>query len=113
MAKLFRLFFFYLAVVCFHHGLHVGHILLADGRLVVVILEEHGEHVGYGLAFGVAHGIHGGVGALGDELMLQRVTATVAAYDAANFPEADVVEEFTARDSNLAHEQLIDVVGGG
>ena len=96
---------FCLAVECFHQGLHVGHFILADGWLVVVvvILEEHGEYVGYGLAFGVAHGIHGGVGALGDELMLQRVTATVAAYDAANFPEADVVEKFTAGDSNFAH----------
>lgn len=105
MAKLFRLFFVCLAVECFHHGLHVGHILLADGQLVVVvvILEEHGEYVGYGLALWVAHGIHGGVGALGYELMLQRVTATVAAYDAAHLPEADVVEKFTAGDSNFAH----------
>ena len=47
------------------------------------------------------------------QLMLQTVTATIATDDAANLPEAEVVEELTAGDAYLAHEQLVDVVGGG
>ena len=115
MAKLFRLFFVRLAVERIHHGLQFFHVFSRDGWLVVIviIIEEHGEHVGHGLALGVAHGEHRGVGALGDELMLQAVTLAVASDDAANFPEAEVVEKFTAGDSDFAHEQLVDVVGGG
>ena len=113
MAKLFRLFFICLTVDRIHFGLQFGHVLFADGRLVVVIVvvEEHGEYVGHGLTLGVAHGVGGGIDALGDELVLQPVALAVATYDAANLPEADVVEELTAGDANLAHEQLVDVVG--
>ena len=60
-------------------GIDAGHeveqfllVFVADGGLVVlvvVILEEHGEHVGYGLALRVAHSIDGGVGALGEQLV--------------------------------------------
>jgi hypothetical protein len=45
--------------------------------------------------------------------MLQQVAATIATYDATHFPEAEVIEKLTALDSDFAHEQLIDVVGGG
>ena len=114
MAKLFRLFFICLTVDGVHFSLQFGHVLFADGWLVVVIVvvEEHGEHVGHGLALWVAHGVGGGIDAFGHQLMLQQVTATVATDDATHFPEADVVEELTPGDSDFAHEQLVDVVGG-
>jgi hypothetical protein len=35
--------------------------------------------------------------------MLQQVAATIAADNAAYLPEAEIVEEFTARDAYLAH----------
>ena len=113
MAKLFRLFFVCLTVDCVHFSLKFCHFFSRDGRLVIVIVvvEEHGEHVGHGLALWVAHGVGGGIDALGDELVLQSVALAVATYDAANLPEADVVEKFTAGDSDFAHEQLVDVVG--
>ena len=101
-----------LAVDEVHLGLKLRFFFFCDGRLVVVIIEEHRKHVGHGLALGVAHGVHGGVGTFGHELVLQQVAAAVASDDAAHFPKADVIEEFTAGDANLAHEQLVDVVGG-
>ena len=104
-----------MAVDVFHHGLHVGHILFADGWLVVivVVLEYLREKVAGGLTFGVAHCIDGGVGALGEQLVLQTVALAVASDDSAYLPEAEVVEKFAAGDAYLAHEQLVDVVGGG
>ena len=80
---------------------------------LVVIFEEHWEHVFGCLAFGVAHGEHGGESAFGHELVLQAVAVTVASDNTADFPEAEVVKEFTTRDAYLAHEQLVDVVSGG
>lgn len=105
MAKLFRLFSFRLAVERIHHGLQFFHVFSRDGRLVVVIVvvEEHGEHVGHGLALGVAHDVDGGIDTFGHQLMLQQVAATIATDDASHFPEADVVEELTAGDSDFAH----------
>ena len=44
--------------------------------------------------------------------MLQAVSLAVASDNATDFPEAEVVKEFTTGDAYLAHEQLIDVVGG-
>ena len=85
---------------------------LGCGFVFIVVLENAWEEVFGGFPIGVAHGEDGGVGALGEQLVLQRVTAAVASDDAAHLPEADVVEELTARDANFAHEQLIDVVGG-
>ena len=107
------LFFVRLAVVCVYISQQVVHVLLGEGRLVVVIVEfeEHGEHVGYGLALRIAHDVDGGIDTFGHQLVLQQITAAVATDDAAHFPEAEVVEEFSARDANLAHEQLVDVVG--
>ena len=105
MAKLFRLFFFRLAVDCIHLGLKFCHVFSRDGRLIVVIVvvEEHGEHVGHGLALGVAHDVDSGIDTFGHQLMFQQVAATVATDDAAHFPEAEVVEKFTAGDSDFAH----------
>jgi hypothetical protein len=45
-------------------------------------------------------------------LVFQAVAAAVASDDATHLPEAEVVEEGVACDSNLAHEQLVDVVDG-
>jgi hypothetical protein len=81
--------------------------------MVIVVLEECGEDVADGLSLGVTVGEHGGEGAFGHELVLQAVAVAVASDDATDFPEAEVVEELTAWDSYLAHEQLVDVVGGG
>ena len=80
---------------------------------VIISIEEHGEHVFGCLAFGVAHRKHGGVGAFGHALVLQAVAVAVASDDATDFPEAEVVEEFTTGDADFAHEQLINVAGGG
>ena len=115
MAQLFRLFFVRLAVVCVYISQQVVHIFLGEWRLVVVIVvvEKHREHICYGLALGVAHDVDCCVDAFGHQLVLQQVTAAVASDDATHFPEAEVVQELTAGDSDFAHEQLIDVVGGG
>jgi hypothetical protein len=44
--------------------------------------------------------------------VLQAVAAAVATDDAAHFPEGDVVEELTTRQSYLANDELVEVVGG-
>ena len=95
--------------------LQICHVFLGDRRLVVVffVVEEHGEHVGDGLALRVSHGEGGGIDDFGHKLMLQPVASAVATDDAPDFPKAEVVEEFMTGDAYLAHEQLIDVVGGG
>ena len=36
---------------------------------------------------------------------------SVALYDSTNLPELDVIQELTARESYLAHDQLKDVMG--
>ena len=102
-----------MAVDVFHLFLQLSFFFFGDGRLaVVIIVEDHGEHVGSGLALRVAHRVDGCVGTLGHELVLQPVAAAVASDDAAHLPEADVVKKFTTGDANLAHEQLVDVAGG-
>lgn len=102
-----------MAVDVFHFSLQLNFFFFGDGWLIVVIIvEKHGKRVGHGLALRVAHGIDGGVGTFGHELVLQAVAAAVAPDDAAYLPEADVVEKFTTRDAYLAHEQLINVAGG-
>lgn len=82
------------------------------GFVVIIVLEEHGEHILHGLALSVAHGIGGGIDTLCHELVLQAVAAAVASDDAASLPEAEVVEEGVTGYSYLAHEQLVDVVDG-
>ena len=56
--------------------------------------------------------MNGGINAFGKQLVCQPVSLAVASDDAAHLPEADVVEEVMAGDAYLAHEQLINVVGG-
>ncbi len=104
-----------LSVDSIYISLQFCHFFSRDGWLVVVIVvvEEHGEYVGHGLALRVAHGVGGGIDAFGHQLVLQAVALAVATDDSTYLPEAEVVEELTAGDAYLAHEQLIDVVGGG
>ncbi len=73
MAKLFRLFFVCLAVERSHHGLQFFYVFSRDGRLVVVIVvvEEHGEHVGHGLALWITHDVDSGIDTFGHQLVLQ------------------------------------------
>ena len=73
MAKLFRLFFVRLAIERVHFGLQFCHVFLGEGRLVVVIVvvEEHGEHVGYGLALWITHDVDSGIDTFGHQLVLQ------------------------------------------
>lgn len=80
--------------------------------MVIVVLEECWEDVTDGLSLGVAHGEHGGKGAFGHKLVLKSVAVAVSSDDATDFPEAEVVEKFAAWYAYLAHEQLVDVVGG-
>ena len=44
--------------------------------------------------------------------MLQSVALAVASDDAPCLPEADVIEELVATDSDFAYEQLVYVAGG-
>jgi hypothetical protein len=46
-------------------------------------------------------------------LELDAVALAIAFDDAERFPILQVVQELTTRDSYLAHEQGVDVVGGG
>ena len=99
-----------------HHLLQVGGFGFGNLRFlrfVDVVAEEFREQVFDGLAFRIAHGVHRRIGALRHHLQFEPVTAAVALDDAANLPEAQVVEEVTTRDAYLAYEQLVDVVGGG
>ena len=77
------------------------------------MVEVHGNELhGCDVLFVVAQGETGIVGLDALQLVLQDVTAAMAADDATGLPEAYLVEEFVAADTNLANEQLIDVVGG-
>ena len=99
-----------------HECLEASSIFIADEWFivnVVIILKYLREHVGNGLALWVSHGIDSSVCTFSHELMLQAVAVAVASDNAADFPEAEIVEELTTGDAYLAHEQLIDVVGGG
>lgn len=79
----------------------------------VEMVEVHGNELhGCDVLFVVAQGETGIVGLDALQLVLQDVTAAMAADDATGLPEAYLVEEFVAADTNLANEQLIDVVGG-
>lgn len=77
------------------------------------MVEVHGNELhGCDVLLIVAHGEAGIVGLDALQLVLQDVTAAMAADDATGLPEAYLVEEFVAADTNLANEQLVDVVGG-
>ena len=77
-----------------HHVLQVLGFLLGDvwsRRVVVFWLEEVGEHLLRCHAFRVAHCIHSSVGTFRNQLQLERVPASIAFDDAADFPELYIV----------------------
>ncbi len=102
-------------VECVDVGLQAVGFLLRQSLVLFlrIVGEQHREHVGDGLALRVAHGIHRGVDAFGDELVLQLVAAAVAPDDPSNLPEVYLIEKVVSLYSYLAHEQLVDVVSGG
>ena len=79
---------------------------------VVIILKQHREYILDGLAFGVAHCVNAGIYHLGKQLVGEGAALAVATDDATDLPECEVIEESVVVDSNFAHEQLVDVVGG-
>ena len=92
--------------------LSISSLLRGGVIFFLFIIEDVGKHVSDSLTLGVAHGIDGGEGAFGKKLMLQVVAPAIAPDDAQHFPVVYLIEELTARDAYLAHEQLVDVVGG-
>lgn len=79
---------------------------------LVVIFEEHREHVFGCLSFGVAHHMDGGIHRLCKQLIGQSVALVETTDYAAGFPEAYLIEEFVPTDSIFAYEPLIEVAGG-
>ena len=97
------------------HLLHLLLLLGCDGvRMFVlfIFLEERGKHVFDGLAIGVAHGVRCGIDYLRQQLVGKSVALAVAANDAVDFPPCQFIEEFVTRDAYLAHEELVQFVGG-
>lgn len=72
--------------------------------VLVLVVEDVREEVLDGFALGVAHGEHGCVCALGQQLVREVLPLAVALVDTVNFPEVDVIEKLPARYSYLAHE---------
>ena len=87
---------------------------LCDGGLhvVVVIIEDGWEHVLDGFALTASEGEGAGIDVLGQQLHEYLATLAIAANDATCLPELDVIQELMTRDSYLANEQLVEVVGG-
>ena len=87
------LLFLKLSIDVIHELYTFGDFIFGHGRLVVivVIVEKHREYIGDGLALWVTHRVNSGVGTFSEELVLQRVTATVAPDDAAHLPELDFI----------------------
>ena len=72
--------------------------------VVVFIVEEVGEHVpGGDVVFVTNEGEGAGECVLSQQLHVDASALAVAANDATDFPELDVVEEFSATDAYLAH----------
>ena len=66
----------------------------------------------YCFALGVAHYVDAGIHHLGEELMFQCVTLTIASDDAPYVPELQIVQECIMSYTYLTNEQLIYVAGG-
>ena len=83
-----------LCVVVGHEVLKVVVVFIAHLGLCfvfIVVLEDAGENVCDGLALWVSHCVDGSVCTFGEQLVLQPVAASVAAYDASHLPEFDFV----------------------
>ena len=108
-------FFFKACIFGCHEFLKFILFFLCDSRfhvVVVIILEEHWEHLLRCVAFRTTECVGAGEDVLGDELIEKMVTLAIAANDATGFPELDVVQELAAAQTYFANEQLIEVVGG-
>ena len=97
-----------------HQSLQIIDVFLFHRRccLDVFFVEGEWEPVFGLLPFRITHAETTHISAQAKELILQDVAAAVALYYSPYFPKLQVVEKHMAVDSNLAHEQLIDVVGG-
>ena len=69
------------------------------------------QDIGWGLLLRIAHAEHRGPHLHALQLIHQDVATLVALQDSTGLPSADLVEKFSARDADLAYEQLIQVVG--
>ena len=72
---------------------------LCDGGLhlvVVIVLEEHWEHLLRRIAFGTTESVGAGEDVLGNELVEKMVTLAIAAQDSSRLPELDFIQELTA-----------------
>ena len=104
-------------VPCVHLGLEFGDFLICYvggfAVVIVVILKQTGEEVFDGLAFAIPHGVHCSEHGFGDELVTQPAPSAVASDDTQHLPIAQFVQELMRTDAYLAHDQLVDVAGGG
>lgn len=97
-----------------HEGLQFLVFLVCDfcfGRVIFVV-EKRREHIVNLCPLGVSHGEGGCIHALGYKLMGKPVALAVAAYNAVDFPPPEFVQELLPGESNLAHEELVQFVGG-
>ena len=104
-------------VPCVHLGLEFDDFLVCyvGGFAVVIfgVLKEHREEVFDRLALAVPHRVHGSEDGFGDELVTEPAPSAVASDDAQHLPIAQFIQELMRTDTYLAHDQLVDVAGGG
>ena len=104
-------------VPCVHLGLEFGDFLICDGGgfavVIVRVLKEHREEVFDGLAIAVPHRVHCSEHGFCDELVPEPAPSAVASDDAQHLPIAQFVQELMRTDTYLAHDQLVNVAGGG
>ena len=108
-------FFFKACIFGCHEFQKFVLFFLCDSKLhlvVVIVLEEHWEHLLRRVAFRTTEGVGAGKDILGNELVEEMVTLAVAAQDSSCLPELDVIQELMTGDSYLAYENLIVIVGG-
>ena len=113
--RLVALFLLKAGIFSGHECLEFVLLFLCDGWLhlvVVIVLEEHWEHLLRRVAFRTTEGVGAGKDILGNELVEEMVTLAVAAQDSSCLPELDVIQELMTGDSYLAYENLIVIVGG-
>ena len=97
-------------------GFEICHIFVCYIIVVFVIVrgfEQHREKVFDRLTIGVPHCVHCSEHGFGDELVTQPAPSAVAPDDAQHLPIAQFIQELVRTDTYLAHDQLVDVAGGG
>ena len=90
-------------------------VLIGDFVVYVIVrvLKEHREEVFDGLSFTVSHCMHCSEDGFGNQLVRETVALAVASDDTQHLPIAQFVQELMRTDTYLAHDQLVDVAGGG